>query len=596
MLFRSGFCKKFPLLLSILTSINAITPDGSPPLKNLLKAHAAETKCTSKSYDYIIAGGGLAGCVLAERLTSDGKSKVLMLEAGRSDYNTLFIRIPAGILRLFRSVYDWQYETSGEEDCEGRNIYLQRGMVLGGSSCTNVLLYHRGSAMDYDSWKVPGWTSSDVLPFFKLSEDDKIGKSSDYHSKGGEWTVDQVRYQNPLSKAFLTVAHDEWGLPYNDDFNNWSRSQEGIGRYDVNEKNGERVSGASGFLSKAIKRKNLTVRSGAMVRKIEFDESKTAKSITYDLMGDDTGDTFSAKLADGGEVIVTGGAIASPQILMCSGIGPRKELESLGINVIADLDGVGQNLQDHPAAVVSFTTPKKGVSVTSKLRLFGLSNPFPLLRWLLFKTGLLTSTGCDHGAFIKVGENVEQPNLQLRFLPAKALTPDGMTTFTKFRTAKTLEDGYSFQSIAVRSKNRGEVKLASSNTHTKPIIDLKYLHDRDDLITLREGIKLTRKLGRSSKWNEYLGEEVFPGPEVNSDEEIEDYIRRSVHTSNALTGTCKMGLGDDCVVTPDLKVRGVQGVRVADSSILPQIIGGQTATPTVMIAEKAAAFLKAKEI
>lgn len=573
----------------------SLTPDGAPPIKNLLQAHATEKKVVSEPFDYIIAGGGLAGCVLAERLTADGTKRVLLLEAGRPDYDNLAIRVPGGILQLFRSVYDWQYESKGEKDCNGKNVFLQRGMVLGGSSSTNVLLHHRGSAEDYDGWNVPGWTSADVLPYFKMSENDDTNRSPDYHGKGGEWNMDEVRYQNPLSKRFLEVGEAE-GLGTNDDFNNWSRPQDGVGRFQVSEKNGERVSGATAFLSKAMKRKNLTVRTGVMIKKINFDKSATATGVSYDLKGDDTFKNFDAKLNEGGEVLVSGGAIGSPQLLMCSGVGPADHLNELGIPVVSNVPGVGKNLQDHPAAVVSFNTPKSGVSVTSKLRFMGKTNPLPILQWLLFKKGPLTSTGCDHGAFVKSTPDQDQADIQLRFLPARALMPDGMSTFTQFRLVKKLEDGYSFQSVATRARSRGTVRLASSNAHVKPIIDTAYLSDPADLATLREGIKLSRKLGRSEKWGEYLGEEVFPGPDVQTDDEIDEYIRNSLHTANALTGTCKMGTDEDSVVGPDLTVKGVKGVRVVDSSVIPSITGGQTGTPTVMIAERAAAFIKNPEL
>eukprot|EP00816_Leptocylindrus_hargravesii_P012680 CAMPEP_0196824186 /NCGR_PEP_ID=MMETSP1362-20130617/90808_1 /TAXON_ID=163516 /ORGANISM="Leptocylindrus danicus, Strain CCMP1856" /LENGTH=590 /DNA_ID=CAMNT_0042204361 /DNA_START=26 /DNA_END=1798 /DNA_ORIENTATION=+ len=562
---------------------------GAKPLKSLPKAHAKELKVVAEPYDYIIAGGGLAGCLLANRLSADGTKKVLLLEAGRSDYDNLFIRMPAGILKLFRSVYDWQFESSGEKGCNGRNIFLQRGKVLGGSSCTNVMLHHRGTAKDYDDWCVPGWAAADVLPWFKASEDDTIGLSSDFHSRGGEWTLSQVRYQNPLSKTFLDIGSKILGA--NDDFNNWSRPQDGVGRFHVSQHNGERQSGAAAFLSPAKHRKNLTVRTGVMVRRINFDDSKTANSVTYDLLGDDTCTQFTAALKEEGEVLLAAGAIGSPQILMVSGVGDASHLEKHSIPVVADVPSVGENFQDHPAAIVSFRTPVKGVSVTSKLRIFGLTNPFPVLKWLFFKTGMMTSSGCDHGAFVQTAAAQGQPDLQIRFLAAKSLGPDGMTTFTQFRNSRRVEDGYTFQTIASRARSKGCLRLASSNSHVRPIIDVGYLSDSADIVTLREGVKLGRLLGNSDEWGEYKGEEIYPGPTVQTDDEIDEYIRQTLHTANALIGTCKMGTGDDAVVGPDLCVKGVNGVRVVDASIIPVIPGGQTGTPVVMIAERAAAFI-----
>lgn len=277
---------------------------------------------------------------------------------------------------------------------------------------------------------------------------------------------------------------------------------------------------------------------------------------------------------------------------MCSGIGPSKHLRQHGIKVVHENPCVGENLQDHPAAVVSFRTPLKGVSVTSKLRLWGMPNPFPVLKWLITKSGMLTSTGCDHGAFVKTSASTDgQADLQVRFIPAKALGADGMTTYSKFRLTKSVDDGYTFQSVAIRAKSKGRIRLASSNTHVKPMIDGGYLSDPADLATLREGIKLGRILGNRPEWSEYLGEEVFPGPYVQTDEEIDEYIKSTLHTANALTGTCKMGTGKDAVVGPDLRVHGVFGVRVCDASVIPTIPGGQTGTPTVMIAERAASFI-----
>lgn len=273
----------------IIHKLNGIFPPGQRhEINNRNDITAVEEKVVNDGYDYIIAGGGLAGCLLADRLSADGTKRVLVLEAGSPDYNAMIIRIPAGILRLFRNTkYDWQHETGGEKACNGRNVFLQRGKVLGGSSCTNVCLHHRGSAQDYDDWGVPGWKAEDVLPFFKESQKDMTDRSPEFHGKSGDWVMDEVRYQNPLSKRFLEVGAKA-GLGSNDDFNNWGTPQDGVGRFQVSETKGERCSGATAFIGKAMKNKNCSVRTGTMVRQIDFDKSKTATGVTYDLMGDDT--------------------------------------------------------------------------------------------------------------------------------------------------------------------------------------------------------------------------------------------------------------------------------------------------------------------
>jgi choline dehydrogenase len=298
-------------------------------------------------------------------------------------------------------------------------------------------------------------------------------------------------------------------------------------------------------------------------------------------------------LRPGGEVIVASGAIGSPQLLMASGIGPSQHLADFGIDVIYDNPNVGMNLQDHQAVIVSYLTPNEGISITSKLRLFGFANPLPILKWFLFKCGLLTSVGYDHGAFVTTNPFVSQPDLQVRFLPAFANVPDGVSSYTPFRFADEVGDGYTFQNIAIRGKSHGSVRLASSNTHVKPRIDGGYLSNSSDLATLREGVKLSRMLGQRQEWAEYLGEEIFPGKSVKTDADIDEYIRTTLHSAGSLVGTCRMGIiRHKAVVGPDLRVIGVHGVRVCDSSIIPQIVGASIGTPTVMIADRAAAMIK----
>jgi len=309
-----------------------------------------------------------------------------------------------------------------------------------------------------------------------------------------------------------------------------------------------------------------------------------------------------ARLAPGGEVLLTGGAVHSPQMLMLSGIGPKKQLEQHGIQVIKSLPGVGENLQDHPAAVVSFECPEeqRGVAVTSKIRIPGttLPHPWPVFEWLFKKSGPLCSTGCDHGGFFRTSaapEGEASPDLQMRFLAARAVTADGMGSFTKFKTTTNHPDGFSFQSVAVRPKSRGRVTIASADPEMKPIVETNYLTAEEDFATLREGIRLGRKLAQQPAFKDHLGPEVFPGAHVQTDRELDSYISDSIHTANALVGTCRMGPTNDplAVVDPDMKVLGVSGVRICDSSVVPKLPGAQSGACTVMIAERAAEVILA---
>lgn len=335
---------------------------------------------------------------------------------------------------MFKSKFDWDFGSAPEPNVANRSIYLCRGKVLGGSSCANVLLYHRGDSNDYKDWASligdEEWSPENVLPYFKKSEDDFRGESK-YHGAGGEFAVSDVRYQNPLSKTFLSACGEN-GYQSNDDFSNWSRSQEGYGRYQVSQRDGSRCSTASGFLAPVMKRKNLNIVTKATVNKVTFDG---VEATGVDVIIN--GESHHVSLSQGGEIVLTGGAISSPQILMLSGVGPQDHLTAHGINVVKDLPGVGQNLQDHPAAVVSYECSKgnEGLSVTSVIRISGttLNNPKVVLDWMLNKSGPLTSTGCDHGGFFKTKGDLVSPDLQLRFLAAKAISADGMGTFTKVR-------------------------------------------------------------------------------------------------------------------------------------------------------------------
>lgn len=557
----------------------------------------------NKQWDYIIVGGGTAGCLLANRLTTATGKRVLMLEAGLADYTNTRIRIPAGILDLFQSKFDWHFTTQNES-ATSSGVYIARGKVLGGSSSLNVLLYNRGNAHDYDQWKdefgLQSWSASDVLPYFRRTEDDHTGLSQSdpkHHSTGGEWSVDHVRWQSKLSKCYLEACA-EAGLPLNSDFNNWDTPQEGAGRFTVSERNGSRCSAASALLEPAVQdvTRHLTVLCGALVRRVVFKNGCVAAGVEFSLGGV----LHIARLAPGGEVLMAAGAIQSPQMLMLSGIGPAEHLAEHKIAVVSNLAGVGRNLQDHPAANVSFECPlsKKGISPTSSSRfVFGkkIPNPWWILQWFFFKTGPLTSPGCDHGGFFRTQlaslKDSPSPDLQMRFLPARAVTADGMNSFATFRTRKTyLPDGFTFQSIAVRPHSRGRVRLASSSPYDKPIIEGNYLADKRDMTTLREGLRLSRRLAQQPAFGEFLGPEIFPGPDVQTDDQLDAYIADNIHTANAVVGTCRMGTRDDplAVCDADLRVIGTKGLRVCDASVMPTLPGGQSGAATVMIAERAA--------
>jgi len=444
-----------------------------------------------------------------------------------------------------------------------------------------------------------------VLPYFKRTEGDRSGlaeKDPKHHSKDGEWGVDHVRYQNVMSKCFLQAC-DELGLPANEDFNNWDRNQEGAGRFHVSERNGMRCSSASALLApaQADKSRSLTVLCGASVSKILFDTRNSATGVKFTCGGT----IQNARLKHGGEVIVTLGAIQSPQLLMISGIGPKAHLESHNIATISDRAGVGENLRDHPAANVSYQCPdsKRGISPTSKaFFIMGkkLPNPAWLWEWVTRKSGPLTSPGCDHGGFFRTSEATQEknsPDLQMRFLAVRAVTADGMNSVAKFRDVQNHPDGFSFQNIAARPHSVGRVRLGSSSMADHPVVEGNYLSDPRDVATLREGLKLSRRLAKQDAFKDFVGHEVFPGPEVKTDEQLDAYISESVHTANALVGTCRMGRSDDplAVCDSEMRVLGVHNLRVCDASVMPKLPGCQTGAPTVMIAERAAeAMLRAR--
>jgi len=518
-------------------------------------------------YDYIIIGAGSAGCVLANRLSEDPKTRVLLLEAGGPDKQKE-IHIPLAFSKLFKTVNDWAYYTEPEAALENRKLYWPRGKVLGGSSSINAMIYIRGHRADYDGWRDqgnPGWGYADVLPFFKKSENQQRGES-EYHGAAGPLSVSDLRSMNPLSEAFI-AAGEEAGYRRNPDFN--GESQDGFGFFQVTQSNGKRHSAAAAFLRPAMSRPNLTVRTNAQVFGIYF-EGKRAAIVSFQHAN------ASMQERAAREIILCAGAIGSPQLLMLSGVGPASQMRSFDIPVVCDLPGVGQNLQDHPCCGVVFECGQP-VSLASAE---SLSN---LLRYLCFKKGPLTSNVAEAGGFVRTRPDCRFPDLQFHF-GAGYFVEHGFQTF----------DGHAFAfgPTLLHPQSRGEIRLRSSNPLDAPSIRANYFSDPRDMEVMLEGVKLSRALANTRAFAPYCKREMHPGPEAKDDHALRTHIRKFVETLYHPVGTCRMGHDSAAVVDSELRVHGVEGLRVADASIMPAVVGGNTNAPTIMIAEKAAEMIK----